>query len=261
MWNKFKLRIDYIKRLIGTAIGFSLFGLGGLLLCLTLFQMIRVLSRGSTQRRARVRSLICYIFRGYLKTLEILGVIKVEARSLEELRGLKGTLVICNHPSLLDVVILMSKLKNVQCVVKNELWRNPLIGGVVRSAGYIRNDIDPERFLKDCKEQLDQGENIIIFPEGTRSIPGHPIHMRRGLGNLALAADVNIQTILLGCEPVSLTKSEKWYHIPPRRINFKAHIGKLFLISDYQGDAPRSLRVRALMRDIQHYYNRYLGYE
>jgi 1-acyl-sn-glycerol-3-phosphate acyltransferase len=197
----------------------------------------------------------------YLNILEFLGVIKVKTTDLEKLQKLRGVLIVCNHPSLLDVVVIVAHLKNIQCVVKKELWKNPFLGGVVRAAGYIPNDLSTEQFYKDCMEQLHLGENIIIFPEGTRSIPGRPIKLHRSLGNLALAAKADIQALTMDCSPITLIKGEKWYKIPLRRPIFHLKKGKLFCSTNYRSDLPRSLCVRALMRDIQQYYNRYLGYE
>jgi len=252
---------NYLRRLIGTAIGFSLMGVGGYILCLTLFPIITFFSRDYLQSRDRVRLIIRRTFKTYLITLEFLGVINLKVINLEDVQKLKGTLIICNHPTLLDVVIIMAHLKNIQCVVKKELWSNPFLGGVVRAAGYLRNDLDPEEFYKDCKDQLDRGENILIFPEGTRSSPGEPIKLHRSLGNLAIAAGVNIQSLTLNCTPITLVKGEKWYHIPLSCPVFHLSRGQFFNCKTYREDLPRSLRVRALVRDIQHYYNRYLGYE
>jgi 1-acyl-sn-glycerol-3-phosphate acyltransferase len=188
--------------------------------------------------------------------LTFIGLINIQIQGLDELSGLKGKLVICNHPSLLDVVIIMSQLKNIQCVVKHKLWTNPFIGMVVQAAGYIRNDINPQSFLKDCREMLDRGENILIFPEGTRSLPSHQIIMSRGVANLALWAKADIQALTLTCTPAWLYKDSNWYDVPSRRVDFVLRVGDQFLFKDYNNDTPRSIQVRALMRKIKQFYER-----
>lgn len=260
-WNALTDKANYLQRLLGTALGFALFGFGGIALCLMIFPVIIVCSKNPQIRQDRVRTVIRATFKFFFKILEILGVIQVKTHNLAQLKDLQGCLVICNHPSLIDVVLIMAHIPNIQCVVKKDLWSNPFLGGIVRAAGYIRNDLDPELFLEECKDQLKKGENIIIFPEGTRSKPGQPLTLMRGLGNLALAASANIQALTLDCTQVFLTKGQKWYKIPPRKAIFELKVGQFFPITQYQNEAPRSIRVRALMRDIQHYYNRYLGYE
>ncbi len=261
IWRVIARQTDYLRRLLGTAIGFCLFGLGGVILCVTLFPGIALFSRDARQKQKHVRGVIRHTFRIFLEILKFLGVLEVRTSNLELIQDTRGVLIICNHPSLLDVVVIMSRLKNVQCVVKHKLWTNPVIGGVVRAAGYLRNDLAPDKFLEQCKAQLDSGENIIIFPEGTRSTPGQPIKLRRGLGNLAIATKATVQSLILECDPINFIKGQKWYSIPARRIIFHLRAGDLFSHANYQADGPRSLQVRALTRDIQKYYNRNLGYE
>ncbi len=248
-------KLNFIWRLFATALGFSLFGFGGVFMCLTIFPVIIFLSKDKVQRSRRVRSVIRYTFKIFLFILEFLGILKIRTKGLETLQQMQGKLVICNHPSLLDVVIIMSRLKNIQCVVNNKLWRNLVVGVVVRAAGYIRNDIDPELFLEQCKEMLARGENIIIFPEGTRSVPGQPLKMQRGFANLALCANADIQALSLKCHPVMLIKGAKWYDIPPKRAHYLLQAGPEFSCQDYDSESPRSIRVRIMMREIQQYYD------
>lgn len=251
----------YLRRIAAVGLGFAVFGTGALTLGLVIFPALMVFIRDQDRRRYAVRSLIRWTFRGFLGVLRGLGVIKLVIPEMTKLDNLKGTFIICNHPTLIDVVILMAYLKNVQCVVKKELWSNPFLGSVVRAAGYFRNDTDPEVFLDESKNQLHRGENIIIFPEGTRSVPHTPLKLVRGLGNLALASNANIQALTLLCDTVFLTKGQKWYRPPATTTTIELKIGEYFSLETYDPELPRSIRVRALMRDIQSYYNRILGYE
>ncbi|WP_369678325.1 lysophospholipid acyltransferase family protein, partial [Enterococcus faecium] len=93
---------------------------------------------------------------------------------LDTIKNAKGQLIIANHPSLIDVVVLISIVRNADCVVKADLWKNPFLKGVVKATGYINNDADPEYFLNQCQQSFARGNNLIVFPEGTRSVPGKP---------------------------------------------------------------------------------------
>jgi len=73
--------------------------------------------------------------------------------------------------------VLIAHIPNAVCVVKAKLWSNPFFGGVVRAAGYIRND-EPETLMRDCAACLAAGLPLIIFPEGTRTVPGERLHFR-----------------------------------------------------------------------------------
>jgi 1-acyl-sn-glycerol-3-phosphate acyltransferase len=242
-------------------LGFFSFGIAGLMLWLTVFQVVRLFSKNKYESQTRVRKIISFSFRVLLNLLDILGILKIEADSLEELHDLKGSIIISNHPCLLDVVAIMARLGNCQCIVKNKLWLHPLLGGVMRSAGFIQNNLDPEKLLQECKQQLACGQNIVIFPEGTRSNLNQPIKLQRGVGNLALFAMANIQALIINCSPLMWTKQNKWHEMPMQKITLRLSKGKVFLSEDYSGMIIRSLMVRKLMHDIQEYYNKKLGYE
>lgn len=252
--------LDYAWRLFATLLGFIVFGLGGFILNITLFKIIAYFYKNKLEGCKQVRIVIKIVFKIYLNFLQFLGVLVIKTTDIDSLKDLKSTIIICNHPSLLDVVVIMAYLDNVQCVVKNELWTNSLLGGVMVAAGFIRNDIGAEKFLAICKQQLTAGENIIIFPEGTRTVPGQTIKLRRGLGNLAIGAATNIQSLIINCEPPTLAKGESWYKIPKQRVQIHLSKGDFFPIKNYQNDNPRSIQVRCLTRDIQQYYNRILCY-
>src|SRR5215831_872188 len=88
-------KINFIWRLFATSLGFSLFGSGGLLLCITLFPIILLFTRDKEKRVQRVRSVIRYTFKFYLLVLEFLGLLRIEAVGLNSLQAMKGNLVIC----------------------------------------------------------------------------------------------------------------------------------------------------------------------
>ena len=59
----------------------------------------------------------------FLKCTEIFGYQSSNYHILQNLNGL-NSMIICNHPSLLDVVFFLAKVKNANCVVKKELKKN-----------------------------------------------------------------------------------------------------------------------------------------
>lgn len=249
-------RLNFLWRFVATSFCYFLFGAGGIVMSLTVFPLLALCSKDKGLHSKRVRSVICHTFKLYLSMIKFMGILSITARGIERLKNMQGKLIICNHPSLLDVVIIMSHINNVQCLVKSKLWLNPFVGRIVKAAGYIPNDIDPQSFLQQCKQMLTRGENIIIFPEGTRSVPGQKIKMGRGVANLALCAETGIQALTLTCSSAYLIKGAKWYQMPARRPAFLLEVGPEFSCKNYPVDLPRSILVRALMRDIHNYYNR-----
>lgn len=245
---------SFVRRLFATACCYFLFGLGCVIMCGLVIPTIILFTKDKQRRSRIVRSVIRHTFSLYLSILEFMNILNIKADTLMHLHNLKGKLIICNHPTLLDVVIIMSRLRNIQCVVNNTLWSNPFVGMIVHAAGYIRNNLDIQTFLQECQHAISGGENILIFPEGTRTRPGQGIKMSRGVANLALCAEADIHALTMKCSFRCLEKGAKWYHIPPRRIDFVLTSGPTFSYKNYLELGPRSIQARGLMRDIIHYY-------
>lgn len=128
-------------------------------------------------------------------------------------------LVVANHPSLLDYVMLAAEMPVCDCIVKQSLWRNPFVGGVVRAADYIPN-VEAERLLPLCMARIQAGGLLLIFPEGTRTTPGEPIKLQRGAAQLAVRSQVPLQPVRIHCNTRFLTKQDKWFKIPENKPTF-----------------------------------------
>jgi 1-acyl-sn-glycerol-3-phosphate acyltransferase len=250
--------INYLWRLIGTGFAFATFFGGGLLLAVTVFPLIALVERNPDRRVRATQAVIHHAFRFFVGMLEAFGIIRLEVRQLQALRDGGGRLIIANHPTLLDVVILMSLIPHAQCIVKAELWRNRYLGGVVRWAGYIRNDLEPEALLDACRVAMAAGKDLIIFPEGTRSRPGESLQFRRGFANIALLAEAQIQLVTIDCRPIMLSKGDPWWKIPAKRSHFRILVGDRLDAADALGYQYRSLAARYLVKRLQAYFTEQL---
>lgn len=219
-------RMFYIWRLIWTAFAFAVLSVGGFILATTVIPMVTIFVHDENERNRRAQNIIRESFRVYVTMLRALGILKLEVVGAEKLPACRGRLIIANHPTLIDIVLLMALLPDTKCVVKSELFSNRLMGPVVRAAGYIRNDYEPEALIDKCRETLEAGYNLIIFPEGTRSIPGKPLHFQRGFAHIATIAGVNVQPITISCEPITLVKGEPFYRIPDSRPTFRIEVAE-----------------------------------
>jgi 1-acyl-sn-glycerol-3-phosphate acyltransferase len=176
---------------------------------------------GSRQRYAR--ALIGFFFRTLVSTLEKTGCMTLYASQLDHLETHTGMLILANHPTYIDVVVLLSLVPQANCVVKGALWKNPFYWSVVRAAGYIRNDA-PESTIQNCAQSLLQGESIVIFPEGTRTRMGEPMHFLRGTAHIALLANPAIVPVLIQCDPPTQTKGEPFWQVPPHPFDFRVKV-------------------------------------
>lgn len=253
-------RINYAWRVLATGFSFACFFGGGLLLALTVFPVIAIAAPDPYRRIRATQWVIHRTFRFYLTMLEVLGILTISVRGGERLGDGKGRLVIANHPTLLDVVILMALLPRVQCIVKSELWRHRYLGGVVRWAGYIRNDLEPQALIAACRDAIAEGRSVIVFPEGTRSRPGEPLQFRRGFANIALLAGVETQLVVIDCQPVMLCKGDPWWKIPQRKSNFRVTVGERIEPIVLEPDQHRSIAARRLVRRLEDYFTEQLAH-
>ncbi|WP_230409110.1 lysophospholipid acyltransferase family protein [Zooshikella harenae] len=246
--------LNYYWRVVATGFGFALFGIGGLFIALVIFPVILFNVKSKDQRKCRTQKFISKSFRFFIGILRGLGVLSITTINIENLKSDNGVMVIANHPTLLDVVLLMSYLPRVDCVVKEALWHNPFLKKVVHSAGYISNST-PESLMDDCVDTLKKGNNLLIFPEGTRTEPGKPEVFRRGAANIALRAQVSMRLVYISCQPSALTKSHRWYQIPERKMHFTIRVGDCLATKPYiTKNDELSISARRLTQYLQKCY-------
>jgi 1-acyl-sn-glycerol-3-phosphate acyltransferase len=232
----------YAWRLIATALSFSLFGLGGLFLRLVVFPLQSLLPCDDLARRARARATVSRSFWFFVQFMYRSGVLTYEVEGAERL-GRPGQLIIANHPSLIDVVVLIAQIRDANCIVKQSLWHNPFMRGPIRAAGYISNSGSMD-MLDEAAEALREGQTLIVFPEGTRTTPGKPPEFHRGAAAIALRGARLVTPVVITVTPTTLTKAEPWYRIPSRRFHFRLRVGEDIAPQAFaaQGSAPVASR-------------------
>jgi len=155
----------------------------------------------------------------YLKTLEKLGLIsfKFVGIPIKE-----PALVVANHPSLLDFIILLKDFPNAVCLFKKQTHRNPVLADFVKVAAYIEG-MDgtrgaSKRIIDECCDRWGEGHRIVVFPEGTRSISNVSLgRFRSTVFYAAIQANVKIQPVVIYCEPLFLGKQQAWMDFPKRK--------------------------------------------
>jgi 1-acyl-sn-glycerol-3-phosphate acyltransferase len=246
--------INYVWRLVATGLAFGGLGVGGLVLALTIIPLVSFTALDPQLRARRAQAVVRLSFRVYVWALCAFGVVRLEVLGGRRLADCRGKLIIANHPTLLDVVLIMSLVPNLLCVVKHQLWRNPLLGPLVRVAGYIRNDQEPESFIENCRAALAAGNNLLMFPEGTRSVPGRRLRFHRGFAHIATLTGADVQPITITCCPITLVKGQAWYVIPDRPPAFRVEIDENLQTKEFLGAAPRSIGARRLLSHVESFY-------
>lgn len=214
-------KFNYYWRIIATGFCFGSFGIGGLFLSTLVFPIINLLPFNKNTSRRIAQRIVHYSFRFFLWEMQFVGVLRIDIQGKEKLFEDDCNLIVANHPTLIDIILIVAQLKEVDCVVKYTHWNNPFVSGVVKATGYISNS-SPEQLLNECVKNINSGRSLIIFPEGTRTTPGEKLNFRRGAAHVALRCNKDLRPITIDCNDSSLTKGEKWYQIP---LNGPKHIG------------------------------------
>jgi 1-acyl-sn-glycerol-3-phosphate acyltransferase len=240
-------------RIFGTGLSFVCFGLGGLLLGFTVLPLLRL---SSTDRRtgiARVQRALSFCMRLFLWLMETLGVVSHEVHGQERLAA-RGQFVIANHPTLIDVVILVGLMPEVDCIVKQALWRNVFLRWPVSWAGYISNESGPG-LIAACEAALAAGRSLMVFPEGTRTKPGQPLNFQRGAAQIALAAGVPLRPVTLTCNPITLFKGNAWFRVPARKAHFVITVGESIPVAPFLAEGvAHSLAARHLTQALSQWF-------
>jgi 1-acyl-sn-glycerol-3-phosphate acyltransferase len=243
------IQFDKARRIFATGVCFLLFGFGGLFLGVILLPLLTFTLKDKKQRELKVQKIIQQSFWAFCETMRLTGCIDYKIEGSEKLKADKNTLIVANHPSLIDYVLLTSQLRQCDCLVKEALWHNPFLKGVVSAAGYISNS-DPETLLNECESKLNDGRVLLIFPEGTRTQKGVAPKLQRGAAQIAIKTKTDIRVVHITVTPSFLTKQAKWYQVPDTKPLFFVRVKDKIAIADFIDENKPSLAVRKLNRDL-----------
>jgi len=210
-------------RVLGTGVSFVVFGVAALSLAFFVFPLLHLASADASVREARVQRVIYCTYRLFVALMEVLGLIRTEWVGAERLSRPGAHLVVANHPTLIDVVHLISRLPQAYCVIGDERAHSPFLGLAASWAGYITNARGAE-VVDACVARLRAGRTVVIFPEGTRS-PRDGMHaFRRGAAHVAMRAGVPLEPVVISCVPSMLRKGQPWWDVPERPGHFTIRV-------------------------------------
>ncbi|MXP49542.1 1-acyl-sn-glycerol-3-phosphate acyltransferase [Pantoea sp. Eser] len=130
--------------------------------------------------------------------------------------------------------------------------KQSVLTGVIRAADYLINS-EAETLLPDSQQRLARGDNILIFPEGTRTRYGEALELQRGAANIAVRAGCDLRVVHITCSQRMLDKQSRWYQIPPVKplftVRVQARIDSQSFCESNQDAQP--LAARRLTRHLQ----------
>jgi len=257
-----RFSLERCWRIAATGFCFALFGLGGMIVLCLVFPLLWLLVWQRERRQTLARDIVCLSFRFFCKVMTTVGVISYEVRGQEKLQR-RGLLVVANHPSLIDVVMLISLIRQPDCVVKASAWRNPFMLGPVSLCGFIRNQDGPQ-LVEDCIASVRNGSNLIIFPEGTRTridaMRERQVNpLQRGAANIAVRGRLPLTPVVITVTEPMLTKQQPWYQAPKRRPHFVLTVhDDIDPMSIVSADTAPTLMARVVAERLSNFFNREL---
>jgi len=212
-----------IFRILTAAFCFFVFGIGGFIIGAVIFPILCLFLKENKQRIC-FSNLVHYSWQIFVGLMCFFGLIKIEMNDKQKLSNLSGHIIVSNHPSLIDIVILISLIPKAICIVKGGLAQNVFMKRIIKKI-YLVNDLEPTQLVDKACEALHYGFNVIIFPEGTRSdFKKKDVKLHRGFAHLAIASHALILPIKISASPHILGKKQKWYDLGDRTSVYKLDV-------------------------------------
>lgn len=244
-------RLNRWWRVVATALCFTVFGLGGLVTRFVVYPLLLLAVRRPARRQRLVQALIHHCFRCFVALMRGLGVLSYEVQGLERLQR-RGLLILANHPSLIDVVFLISFVRHADCIVKAALAHNTFMRGPIQAAGFITNG-GGAQLLQDCLRSLAAGNNLIIFPEGTRTPLQGEVKLQRGAAHVAVKGRVDITPVHIHSSLPMLSKGVPWWQVPQRKPHFTIQVREDIPVERFCTDAAsEALAARHITDHLSH---------
>lgn len=248
-----------VSRVAATGLAFAAFMVSALVLALGVFPLVRVFPGTMDTKRRRIRRLIHHSFALFLRACATLGLMRPPKIIGLGSLGITGPcILVANHPTLIDAVLIGSLVRDFNCVVKHTLRDHFFLGGPIRAAGYVTNEA-PAEVIRLCSAGFQQGQPLVIFPEGSRSMAGSPRPFSRGAAQLALRTGAPVIPVVITCDPPTLMKHQRWYEVPDRpfQLTVRFYPPLVCLKCDSLSD-PLPIKARRFTRQIEEFFKREL---
>jgi len=180
--------------------------------------------------------------------MHTLRIVDLVVDDRKKYKNLSSKIIVANHPSLLDVVMLFSLIPNSDCIVNAKL-SNGILRGVVRQL-YILNSMNLDEIFSECSKSLKQGNCIIIFPEGTRTPRTGKVNVKKGAARISMASGCNITPVHIGgTDKFGLGKKDPWTGFnPQKRYVYSLSMGQEINPEKYRAH-PSPAAARAITKE------------
>lgn len=175
-------------------------------------------------------SLLCFGF------FRITGILRVECRGFEAIetrRGVPKPVIIANHPCLFDVFLFYLRLPRLTCIYKASLKKTLIQAEMGNQIGFVSN-ADPRQMIRDAAAKVKAGEQMLIFPEATRTETQPLNPFKLGAASIAQLGGVGVQTVFIFTNSNVLSKECSFFSVPTLPIRVHLEVGECFHPDDFR---------------------------
>ncbi len=206
--------------LIRTVLLFLLFFID----CIFLRVLIAVLYLVPVRKSSKQR-LVCRLIQITCKGILLLATaVKKEHINKANERFQHPAIIIANHQSFIDILVLLSLSSKILMVTNHWVWHSPFFGAIIRYVDFYYIGEGYEQYMERMRKKVKEGYSIAIFPEGTRTYNGKMKRFHKGAFYLAETLQLDILPILLygnnkiiaKAQPFNIRKGIIYTEILPR---------------------------------------------
>ncbi len=226
--------------------GFAVYGLLGMAVIVGCL-LVAACVWDRARRRELCQGIIHRGMARYARYTEWVGIFRVEFPEAERLRSMRGTIFAPNHASLMDATHFLARLPRLVCVMKKAIVGNPFMGISSGLAGYLPMDRGTE-FVRRGRDALLAGNNLLVFPEGTRTVEPPVNPFKSGFALMASLAGAPVQTVFIETPVLFMGKNWPFWRTPPLPLKIRLGLGESFRVRPGQSAKGFSAELEAYFR-------------
>jgi 1-acyl-sn-glycerol-3-phosphate acyltransferase len=209
------------------------FAIMGLVMGWLLVPLASLGAKTEMERVRRAQWTLCKCSRFWVAFMNKGGLLKLRRGALPvPIEPGHPAVVVANHPTLLDIFMIVATVPGITFVAKASWYDSPLTGRLLRAGRAIRGPTEgttpmpgETAVLDRIVAQLEGGYPVMLFPEGTRSPKGGGLRkFRAGAFEAAIRANVPLVSVLVKVDPPALAKGQPWWDIPRVRAQFSVEV-------------------------------------
>ena len=193
--------------LLNTTYAFLYFILGCLLLNV-IHITLNLLCLGRRRQQSAFHYLIWKFVRIFLKSMYM---VKIHRIDLDTIDFKKPSVIIANHQSCIDILLLLSISPKLVLVTKKWVWNSHVFGRIIRNAGFHSVDDGYDELIKSLDPLVKEGYSVVIFPEGTRSVNCEIQRFHKGAFYLAEKLKLDLSPVIIYGAGLISSKKQPFY--------------------------------------------------